>query len=78
MERTPETRPEFDIGYRGHYHELRLENIGSVPVLMSGSSAPPDDFEEGLAEWSEPAATIHGISDDRTMTWFWPVDFNHY
>lgn len=68
-------RHAFDIAYRGHYHELRLENVLSYPVIMSGAACPPDDFEEGLGEWSEPAATIHGVSDERVLTWFYPVDF---
>lgn len=64
-----------DIGYRGHFHEFRIENLDSKPVIMSGSICPPDDFEEGLAVWSEPAATIHGVSDERPLTWMYPVDF---
>ena len=67
---------EFDIAYRGHYHEFRIENIASNPVIMSGSIAPPSDYEESLAEWSEPAATIHGVSDERPMTWMYPIDFS--
>ncbi|AGC34330.1 hypothetical protein HSTV2_61 [Halorubrum sodomense tailed virus 2] len=68
-------RHKADIGYRGHYHEFRLEHIDSKPVLMSGSICPPDDFEEGLAAWSEPAATVHGVSDERPVTWLYPIDF---
>jgi len=67
---------DFDIAYRGHYHEFRIENISSKPVIMSGSICPPDDFEESLAVWSEPAATVHGVSDERPMTWMFPVDFH--
>lgn len=67
---------DFDIAYRGHFHELRLENLDSRPILMSGSVCPPSDFEESLATWSEPGATVHGVSDKRTMTWMYPVDFN--
>jgi hypothetical protein len=66
---------DFDIAYRGHYHEFRIENIVSKPVVMSGAIVPPSDFEESLAEWSEPAATVHGVSDERPMTWFYPIDF---
>lgn len=64
-----------DIGYRGHFHEWRIENLDSKPVIMSGSICPPDDFEEGLAAWSEPAATVHGVSDERPITFFYPVNF---
>lgn len=66
---------QFDIAYRGHYHEFRVENISSRKVVMSGSISPPSDFEDALAEWSEPAATVHGASDSRPMTWMFPIDF---
>lgn len=66
---------DFDIAYRGHYHEFRYENIASKPVIMSGAIVPPSDFEESLAVWSEPAATVHGVSDERPVTWFYPLDF---
>jgi len=67
---------DFDIAYRGHFHEFRIENIDSRPVVMSGSVCPPSDFEESLAAWSEPAATVHGVSDERPMTWMYPIDFD--
>jgi len=70
------SKHEFDIAYRGHYHEFRLENIDSKPVLMSGSICPPSDYEESLSAWSEPAATIHGVSDERPLTFIYPLDFN--
>jgi biotin operon repressor len=66
---------QFDIAYRGHFHQYRIENIDSVPVVMSGAIVPPSDFEESLAAWDEPAATIHGVSDSRPMTWMYRVDF---
>lgn len=66
---------DFDIAYRGHYHEFRVENIDSRPVIMSGAICPPSDFEEGLGVWSEPAATIHGVSDSRPLTWMYPLEF---
>jgi hypothetical protein len=66
---------KFDIAYRGHYHTFDIGGIASRKVVMSGAIVPPSDFEESLAEWSEPAATVHGVSDDREMTWFYPIDF---
>jgi len=42
---------------------------------MSGSICPPGDFEESLSLWGEPAATIHGVSDERPMTWLYPIHF---
>jgi hypothetical protein len=66
---------DFDIAYRGHYHTFQIDSILGIPVVESGAIVPPDDFEESLALWDEPAATVHGVSDERPMTWFYPVDF---
>lgn len=64
-----------DIAYRGHFHQFRYENLDNVPIIMSGSICPPTDYEESFAAWSEPAATVHGVSDSRTVSWLYPVDF---
>lgn len=66
---------DFDIAYRGHYHTFQIDSIMSTPVIESGAIVPPSDFEESLAIWGEPAATIHGVSDEREMTWMYPIDF---
>jgi biotin operon repressor len=67
---------QFDIAYRGHYHKFEIDTLhGDVKVVMSGSVKPPGDFEESIAEWSTPSATMHGVSDERPMTFMFPVDF---
>jgi biotin operon repressor/uncharacterized protein with GYD domain len=66
---------KFDIAYRGHYHTFQIDSIASNPIVESGAIVPPDDFEESLAEWDEPAATVHGVTDDRPISWFYPIDF---
>jgi hypothetical protein len=45
------------------------------PVIRSGSIKPPDDFEESISEWSMPACTIHGVSDEEPKTWSFDVNF---
>lgn len=75
----------FDIAYRGHYHEFRVEHITGrsladsgirkVPVIMSGSIAPPADYEESLGVWGSPAGTIHGVTDDRVLSWLYPLEY---
>jgi biotin operon repressor len=68
---------DFDLGYRGHYHKFEIDTVhGGTRVVMTGSPKPPDDFEESIAEWSTASATIHGVSDDRPMTWMFPVEFD--
>lgn len=69
------SKHKFDIAYRGHFHNFRIEDIESRPVIMSGSICPPSDYEESFASWAEPAATVHGVSDDRELTWLYPIDF---
>lgn len=66
----------FDVGYRGHFHEWKLEHVMNRPVLMSGSICPPGDFEESLSVWSEPSATLHGVSDEHSITFIYPVHFD--
>lgn len=71
---------EFDIAYRGHYHEFRHESIvggreRDVPVIMGGSISPPGDYEESIGVWGQPGAFIHGVSDSRPLTWNYLVDF---
>jgi len=66
----------YDIAYRGHYHEFKLEHVMNRPVLMSGAICPPEDYEDTLSVWSEPAATVHGVSDTRPLCWLYPVRFN--
>lgn len=70
-------RHEFDQGYRGHYHQFEIDTVhGDTKVIMTGSPKPPDEFEERIAEWTTPTATIHGVSDSRPMTWMFPVSFD--
>lgn len=69
---------QFDIAYRGHYHEFKLEHVMNRPVLMSGAICPPSDYEESLSVWSEPAATVHGVTDDYPLAWLYPVQFDKH
>lgn len=66
---------DFDIAYRGHYHQPSRDMVREAPVIMSGSIKPASDFEESISEWSVPAATIHGVSDSRVVTWSFDVEF---
>ena len=66
----------FDVAYWGHYHSMEIDEVHGAPVIRSGSIKPGGDYEEGLSESGSPAATIHGVSDERPVTWIFPVDFN--
>lgn len=66
----------FDQAYRGHYHSFRIEAItGNRNVFMTGSPKPPGGFEERLSEWTQPTATVHGVSDKRPTTFMYPIEF---
>jgi hypothetical protein len=65
----------FDIAYLGHYHIQGQDRVMEAPVIRSGSIKPPGDFEESISEWSMPACTIHGVSDDTAKTWSFDVNF---
>lgn len=66
----------FDQAYRGHYHDFKVESItGNRSVFMTGSPKPPGGFEESLSEWTQPTATVHGVSDSRPCSWLYPVEF---
>jgi hypothetical protein len=70
-------RHEFDQAYRGHYHKFEIDTLHEdITVYMTGSPKPPDDFEESIAEWSQPTATVHGVSDDQQTTWIEPIAFS--
>lgn len=59
----------FDIAYRGHYHNHRVENVMGVPVVMTGSICPPGDYEEKQSIFGQPTNYIHGVSDESVLEW---------
>lgn len=69
-------RYDYALAFRGHYHEFKVESISDAPIIMSGSICPPDDYEDSLAEYSEPTATVVGVTDQNPLAWVAPVYFN--
>lgn len=76
----------FDIAYRGHYHERRIEHIFGrsrthpdevrlIPIIMSGSIAPPAEYEESIGVWGAPSGTVHGVTDSRVVSWLYNLDY---
>lgn len=71
-----ENQYDFDIAYRGHYHQLKEEPLpDGTPVLMGGSIKDPGDYEEELGVGGEPVNIIHGVTDDHAKTWEEPIYF---
>jgi len=71
---------DYDIAYRGHYHEARREPVMGVwDVMEAPSMKPDDDFAERIGEspgdgYVQRLAVLHGVSDDRPKTWEFVVD----
>jgi DNA-binding Lrp family transcriptional regulator len=71
---------DFDVGYRGHYHESRRESIQNGPMVFESPSPKPDDeWTSKIGEGSvdgvgKRLATVHGVSDKRPVTWECVID----
>ncbi|SEG34643.1 hypothetical protein SAMN04488133_1962 [Halobellus limi] len=68
-------RHKFDVAYRGHYHEVKLEPINGVPVIMGGSITPSGDYEDSIGVYSEPSSMFHIVSDRQPVEMLTPVHF---
>ncbi len=69
----------FDVAYLGHYHNARKAHVlHQQPVFMSPSMKPGSEFAEriGSPDCSDhrKMATVHGVSDDRPVTWECVID----
>ncbi|MFC7191899.1 hypothetical protein ACFQL7_20655 [Halocatena marina] len=69
LDSSPDGKP-WDIAYRGHYHEVKIEPVAGRPVIMGGSLQPAGDYENslGIAN-SRPGGIIHGVTDDEPLAW---------
>lgn len=66
----------WDVGYWGHYHELKLEPVNGRPVLMGGTLEPAGDYENSLGiAPGRPGAWCHTVSDDEAVDQLKPVYF---
>jgi len=71
---------DFDVAYRGHYHESKREPIQNGPMIFEAPSPKPSD------EWTSKIgygsvdgtpkrlAQLHGVSDKRPITWETTID----
>jgi len=67
---------QFDVAFRGHYHESRIENVQNGPLVVESPSPKPSDewvsrIGQGAVETDRPQrlAFACGTSDERPMTW---------
>ncbi len=66
---------DFDIAYRGHYHNHRVENVLGVPIIMAPSIMPPGSHEEELSIFGDAMSYVHGATDDNPFAW---VEYINY
>ncbi|WP_143421015.1 hypothetical protein [Halorubrum halodurans] len=66
----------WDVGYWGHFHELKWEPVNGRPVLMGGTLAPSGDYVNSLGiAPGRPGAWCHTVSDDEAVDQLKPVYF---
>jgi hypothetical protein len=66
----------FDVAYWGHHHEPEYDEVSGSPVIRTGTIMPGGDFEEGLSLHGGTSGTVHGVSNERPLTWLYHVDFD--
>lgn len=67
----------FDIAYRGHYHNHRIENVMGVPIIMAPSIMPPGSYEEELAVFGNAMSYVHGATDENPLAWTEYITYNN-
>ncbi|QSG06348.1 hypothetical protein [Halapricum desulfuricans] len=67
----------WDVGYWGHFHELKIEPVNGRPVLMGGTLEPAGDYENALGiAPGRPGAWCHTVSDEEAIDQLKPVYFS--
>jgi hypothetical protein len=67
----------WDVGYWGHFHQLKVEPVMGRPVLMGGTLEPAGDYENSLGiAPGRPGAWCHTVSDDEAVDQLKPIYFN--
>lgn len=59
----------FDLGFRGHYHEHKVEPVNDAKVIETPSRKPAGDFEDSLGVYGEPFDAVYGSSDEQALEW---------
>jgi hypothetical protein len=66
----------WDVGYVGHYHELKWEPVAGRPVLMGGTLEPAGDYVNSLGiAPGRPGSWTHTVSDDEPIDLIRPTYF---
>jgi hypothetical protein len=57
----------FDAAWRGHYHMQKRETVNGVPVFMTNSRKPGDDYTDTIAAFGETGNAIYFATDDERV-----------
>lgn len=72
------TQYQFDVGIRSHYHSVKYEPIADeVPIIMTGSPAPPSTFAESKAADGGNCGVYWFTTDDKVIEGFEPIRINN-
>jgi hypothetical protein len=57
----------FDVAFRGHYHNQKIENVNGAPIVMTNSRKPGDDYTDSLATFGVTGNAIYFATDDEVL-----------
>jgi len=57
----------FDLAFRGHYHNQKVENVNGAPVVMTNSRKPGDDYTDRIATFGTTGNAIYFATDDEVL-----------
>jgi len=66
---------EFDVAYRGHYHNMKIEHVNGRPVIMNGSIKDAGEYANSIGMFGNPTNYIHGVTDETPLDW---AEFLYY
>lgn len=58
----------FDVGFRGHYHNQKQENVNGTPVYMTNSRKPGDDYTDKISVYGVTGNAIYFATDDEPVS----------
>lgn len=68
---------DFDIAYRGHYHNHKIEHVSGKPVIMAPAFKPCNDFEEKQGIFGKPMSYVHGVDDSSPLAWTEYINYDN-
>jgi len=57
----------FDAAWRGHYHNQKQENVNGIPVFMTNSRKPGDDYTDKIATFGVTGNALYISTDDEPV-----------